>query len=148
MRKAVLMMLVVAGCRSHGPEAESVAPAPKEQLSEAERVVLQQQDAYNKHDIEAFVAAHAPDVRFYRYPDSLVFEGRDSVRARFGRLFAKAPSVHASTDARMAHGDIVVWQETATGMPDNKTNTAIFVWEVHGGLITRVMLIPVAEAGK
>lgn len=141
MRKAILMMLLVAGCRSHNPGAEPGEPAPKEH-SEAERVVLQQQEAYNRHDIEAFVAAHAPDVRFYRYPDSLVFEGRDSVRARFGRLFAKAPSVHATTDARMAHGDIVVWQETATGMPDGKTNTAIFVWEVHGGQITRVVLIP------
>ena len=82
MRKAILMMLVAAGCQSHGPGAEPGGPAPKEQLSEAERVVLQQQEAYNRHDIEAFVAAHAPDVRFYRYPDSLVFEGRDSVQAR------------------------------------------------------------------
>ena len=123
MRTAVLMMLVLGGCRSHGPGAEAVKP--EEQRSEAERVVLQQQDAYNRHDLEAFVAAHAPDVRFYRYPDTLILEGRDSLRARFGRLFAKAPSVHASTDARMAQGDIVVWQETATGMPGNKTNTAI-----------------------
>jgi hypothetical protein len=142
MRNTVLMMLVVGGCRSHGPGGESVSPALTEQRTEAERVVLQQQEAYNKHDLEAFVAAHAPDVRFYRYPDSLILEGRDSVRARFGRLFAKAPSVHASTDARMAQGDIVVWQETATGMPGDKTNTAIFVWEVHGGQITRVLLIP------
>lgn len=141
MRKAVLMMLVVGGCRSHG-HSESVNPAPTEERTEAERVVLQQQDAYNRHDIEAFVGAHAPDVRFYRYPDSVMFEGRDSLRVRFGRLFATAPSVHASTDARMAHGDIVVWQETATGMPGGKTNTAIFVWEVHGGQITRVLFIP------
>jgi hypothetical protein len=140
MRKAVLMMLALGGCRSHGPGAEAVRP--EEQRSEAERVVLQQQDAYNRHDLEAFAAAHAPDVRFYRYPDSLIFEGRDSLRARFGRLFAKAPSLRATTDARMAHGDIVVWQETATGMPGGKPNTAVFVWEVHGGQITRVLLIP------
>jgi hypothetical protein len=113
-----------------------------DQLSEAERVVRQQQDAYNSHDIEAFVGTHAPNVRFYRYPDSLVLEGRAALRERFGRLFATAPSVHASTDARMAQGDIVVWQETATGMPGGKTNTAIFVWEVHGGQITRVLFIP------
>lgn len=60
MRKVVLMMLVVGGCRSHGPGGESVSPAPTELRSEAERVVLQQQDAYNRHDIEAFVGAHAP----------------------------------------------------------------------------------------
>lgn len=64
------------------------------------------------------------------------------MRAHFGRLFVTAPSVHATTDARMAHGDIVVWQETVTGMPGGKTNTAIIVWEVHGGQITRALLIP------
>ena len=105
-------------------------------------MVLQQQEAYNRHDIEAFAAAHSPDVRFYRYPDSLVLEGRDFVRARFGAPFCQGASVHANIDARMAHGDMVVWQETATGMPGGKTNTAIFVWEVHGGQITRVVLIP------
>jgi hypothetical protein len=101
-----------------------------------------QYDAYNRHDLEAFVAVHAPDVRFYRYPDSLVLDGRAAVRERFGRLFATAPRVHATVDARMTQGDVVVWQETATGMPGGKTNTAIFVWEVHGGQITRVLAIP------
>jgi len=101
-----------------------------------------QADAYNRHDLDAFVETHAPDVRFYRYPDSLMLEGRAAVRERFGQLFAKAPQVHATTDARITQGDIVVWQETATGLPGGRTNTAIFVWEVHGNQITRVLLIP------
>ena len=74
-------------------------------------------DAYNKHDIEAFVAVHAPDVRAYRFPDSLFFEGRDALRKRFGNLFAFAPQVHATVQARIAQGDFVIWQETATGLP-------------------------------
>jgi hypothetical protein len=72
----------------------------------------------------------------------LVLDGRAAVRERFGRLFATAPTVHATVDARMTLGDKVVWKETATGMPGGKTNTAIFVWEVHDGQITRVLLIP------
>jgi predicted SnoaL-like aldol condensation-catalyzing enzyme len=72
----------------------------------------------------------------------LVLDGRAAVRERFGRLFATAPRVHATVDARMTRGDFVVWQETATGMPGGKTNTAIFVWEVHDGQITRVLIIP------
>jgi hypothetical protein len=42
----------------------------------------------------------------------------------------------------MTHGDIVVWKETATGMPEGKTNTALFVYQVHGNQITRVLVIP------
>ena len=141
MRETIVLMLLAAACRSPSQRPQP-SVAAGEQLSAAERVVRMQYDAYNRHDLEAFVAAHAPDVRFYRYPDSLVLNGRAAVRERFGRLFATAPQVHATVDARMARGDIVVWQETATGMPGGKTNTAIFVWEVHGGQITRVLFIP------
>jgi hypothetical protein len=142
MQKTILLVLLAAACRHAGPRPQPSTGGQEEQASAAERVVRLQYDAYNRHDLEAFVAAHAPDVRFYRYPDSLVLDGRAAVRERFGRLFATAPKVHATVDARLTHGDIVVWQETATGMPAGKTNTAIFVWEVHGGQITRVLAIP------
>jgi hypothetical protein len=140
MRETIVLMLLAAACRPPSPRPPSTTAA--EQPSAAERVVRLQYDAYNRHDLDAFVAAHASDVRFYRYPDSLVLDGRAAVRERFGRLFATARSVHATVDARMTHGDVVVWKETATGMPGGKTNTAIFIWEVHGGQITRVLAIP------
>lgn len=137
MRKALLLLLLGA-CRPTNPEPQSTAIGEK-QSSAAEQIVQMQAEAYNRHDLEAFVALHAPDVRFYRFPDSLVFEGHAALRERFGRLFAAAPQVHATTDARMVHGDFVVWQETATDMPGGKTDTQIFVWKVHNGLITTVM---------
>ena len=142
MRITPLLMLLTVGCQPAGQSSQTKTAGGEGQLSEAERVVRLQYDAYNRHDLDAFVAAHAPAVRLYRYPDSLVIEGRDAVRERFGKLFAKAPKVHANVDARMAQGDIVVWQETATGLPGDKTNTAIFVWEVHDGQISRVLMIP------
>jgi hypothetical protein len=137
MRRALLLVLLGA-CRATGQQPQSTAVEEK-QSSAAERVVQLQADAYNRHDLEAFVALHAPDARFYRFPDSLLFEGRAALRERFGRLFGAAPKVHATTDARMVHGDFVVWQETATDLPGGKTDTQIFVWEVHNGLITKVM---------
>jgi hypothetical protein len=137
MRKALLLVLLAA-CRASNPQPQSTVVREK-QSSAAEQVVQKQAEAYNRHDLEAFVALHAPDVRFYRFPDSLVFEGHATLRERFGRLFATAPQVHATTDARMIHGNFVVWQETATDLPGGKTDTQIFVWEVHNGLISKVM---------
>lgn len=142
MREIVLLVLVAGACQPASSRPEASSKERGDQPSAAERVVQQQYDAYNRHDLDAFVAAHAPDVRMYRYPDSLVIEGRDALRERFGKLFASAPQVHANVDARMTHGDMVVWKETATGMPGGKTNTMIFVWEVRNGLITRVLGIP------
>jgi hypothetical protein len=141
MPKALFLMILTIGCRRSSTPQRSATGAHEEQPSAAERVVRQQYDAYNRHDLEAFVAAHAPDVRAYLFPDSLLFTGRQALRERFGKLFAAAPQVHATVEARITHGDFVVWRETATGMPGGKTNTGIFVWEVHNGQITKIMVI-------
>jgi hypothetical protein len=122
-----------------GVDPQPPTPVAEHQPSAAEGIVQLQAEAYNRHDLDAFVALHAPDVRFYRYPDSLVFEGHAALRERFKRLFATAPRVHATTDDRMVHGNFVIWKETATDLPGGKTDTQIFVWEVQNGLITRVM---------
>ena len=120
MRKVFLLVLLAA-CRPAGQRSEAQAGGGGEQSSAAERVVQKQAEAYNRHDLEAFVALHAPDVRFYRYPDSLVFEGHAALRERFGRLFSTAPQVHATTDTRLVHGNFVIWKETATGLPTGVT---------------------------
>jgi hypothetical protein len=72
----------------------------------------------------------------------LILEGREALRDRFKKLFATAPQVHATVKGRITHGDFVVWRKTATGLPGGKTNTGIFVWEVHDGQITRILAIP------
>ena len=141
MEKTLLMTLLILACRPAGQRQQSSTVGSEGQPSAAEGVVRRQFDAYNRHDLEAFVAAHAPDVRAYRYPDSLILTGRDALRERFGKLFASAPQVHATVEARLTQGDFVVWRETATGLPGGKTSTGIFVWEVHDGLITRIMAI-------
>jgi hypothetical protein len=56
-------------------------------------------------------------------------------------MFTSSPQLHATVEARMAQGDIVVWKETATGLPGGRSNTAIFVWEVKNDLITKVMMV-------
>jgi hypothetical protein len=140
MTAPVILLLLLTACGPRGSRMEPAAAAAEEQPSAAERVVRRQYEAYNRRDLEAFVAAHAPNVRFYRYPDSLAFEGRDAIRERFGKMFASSPQLHATVDARMTQGNIVVWKETATGLPEGRTNTAIFVWEVKDDLITKVMM--------
>ena len=133
MPRNLLLALLAIACRPTERRPAHRLQHAGAALLEAERVVQRQYEAYNNHDLEAFVAAHAPDVRAYRFPDSLIIEGRAALRERFGKLFATAPQVHATVEARITHGDFVVWRETATGLPGGKTNTGVFVWEVHDG---------------
>ena len=142
MRQTLPLVLFLMACGPTRDRSEAPTRTPEEQPSVAERAVQRQYEAYNRQDIEEFLAAHSPNVRFYRYPDSLLFEGRDAIRERFGKMFASSPQLHATVNARMTSGNKVIWKETATGMPGGRTNTAIFVWEVDDSLITKVMVIP------
>ena len=142
LRGAILLLFLTTACQAGNPRSGSSTPAGDTEASEAEAVVQRQYEAYNRRDLNGFVATHDSNVRVYRYPDSLVIEGREALRERFGKLFANAPQLHANVDARMAHGNVVIWKETATGMPGGKSSTAISVWEIRDGLISRILFIP------
>jgi hypothetical protein len=68
MCKTLFLTLLATACRPTGQRPSPPAAVREEQLSTAERVVRLQYDAYNRHDFEAFVAAHSPDARVYQYP--------------------------------------------------------------------------------
>jgi hypothetical protein len=142
MRVIVLLVLLAVACRAGHSRSDSSLRTTDKQASTAERIVQRQFEAYNRRDLDAFVAVHAPNVRVYRYPDSLVIDGRDALRERFAKLFANAPQLRATVDDRITQGDVVIWKETASGMPGGRASTAVSVWEVHDGLITRILFIP------
>jgi hypothetical protein len=142
MRMTLVLLLLAMACRAGDSRSDSPSTSSQKQPSPAEQVVQRQFDAYNRRDLDAFVAAHASGVRVYRYPDSLVIDGRDALRERAGKLFANAPKLHATVDDRMTQDDLVIWKETVNGMPSGKTSTAVSIWEVHDGLITRILFIP------
>lgn len=68
-----------------------------------------QLDAYNAHDLEAFVACYAPQVRIYDAGGALVADGSDGVRARYGPLFAASPQLRAEVVQRTRVGGADAW---------------------------------------
>ncbi len=127
----------MAGC---APQARTV-PGPVDrgaEVSAVERVVQAQVEAYNRHELEAFAATYASDVRFYAFPDSLISSGRDALRRDFGQLFTNAPKLHATILTRVVQGNFVIDQELVTGLPNGGTLTGIVIYEVKNAQITRV----------
>lgn len=134
MRTALLSLMLgcaAMACRSGSNPAR-----------EAERVVRQMVDAYNRHDVAATTGAYAADARFYRFPDQLFIQGRDSVRSRFQRAFATEPGVQVTVAPRVVHGRFVVDNEIITGRRDGKTVNAVWIYEVQNGQIARAWTLP------
>lgn len=105
-------------------------------------IVQRQDDAYNAHDLEAFLKFYAPDAELYELPDKLLAKGTVAIRERYtGRL--AEPGLHADITQRIVIGDNVIDHERirrtfpeGPGLWD-----VVAIYEVKGGLITRVWFI-------
>jgi len=97
-------------------------------------VVDRQIEAYNAHDLEAFLATYADDVQLERHDEVSV--GREAMIARYAPIFA-AGRCHAVITARMREGEWIVDHETAHGL-DPEPVKVIVAYRVRGGVIDRV----------
>jgi hypothetical protein len=140
MRAALLCCLFAVGCRAGSKEQSftSSTSAPRE----AERVVQRGLNAWNNHDVEGALSVFSPDVKLYRFPDKLVPNSLDSLRARWRQRFAIDPKVHVTVSPRIVHTRFVIDHETASGLANGKTRTADWIYEVDGGRIVRAWVLP------
>lgn len=103
------LFLVAIGC------ATAKSDAPTSTRSPAVTVVQNQLDAYNKQDLEAFLKTYADDV-VVTGGGKVVVQGKEALRERYQKLFAKYPKNHAEIAERRVEGDnIVVDHEIVTG---------------------------------
>ena len=148
-RRAVLLaFLVIVGTTACVQKENAPTTAPRSELEcESERVVMEQVNAYNQHDLEAFVETYAPDARFYAFPDTLISTGHADIRRVFSQLFPAAPELKAAVTERVVNGRIVVLKEVVTGGPQGTPTTDTVIYEVVNGKISRVWFITGGFAG-
>ena len=109
---------------------------------EAIDVVARRTNAYNDHDIEAFLATYDEQVRIYQYPDKFLGEGTDRMRRIFGPQFAENDGLIA-VHSQHALEHTVVSDETVTFYGNTEHNIGIYT--IRDGLIVEVRLIEPAE---
>ena len=99
--------------------------------------VQEQLDAYNKQDIDRFVAVfHAQAEIFFNLGDvkpSAV--GSEKIREIYGNLFSKHPENRSILKGRMVQGNFVIDHEYITGR--DKPIEMVAIYEVKEGLIVR-----------
>lgn len=126
---ASLLALVV--CPGSGQEAKKESP---------ERIVQQQVDAYNRHDLDSFLGFYSPDVKLYDFPDKEVSSGLDAMRKTYGKLFADNPDLKVDIARRIVQGDTVIDQE-AVSVTNRRRFTAVAIYRVKDGKIAAVWFV-------
>jgi hypothetical protein len=132
------MRRVVPGERAmtasnHAPwQPEGVAVSPED-------IVQRQLEAYNDHDLEAFLATYTQDATIFRMPaSSPTMSGHAAIAQVYAKVFA-LPGRHAQILSRTVLGNKVVDHErvTADGAPPLE---ALAVYEVRDQRIASVWL--------
>jgi hypothetical protein len=101
-----------------------------------ELTVQRQLDAYNAHDIDAFMATYANDAQQYGYPDTILASGAAEIRVPTSARFQEQ-NLHAKLLKRIVMGHVVIDYEEVTrtfpGGPGKLELVAIY--EVREGKI-------------
>jgi hypothetical protein len=110
-----------------------------EQVSE--KLAQEQLDAYNKRDIDAFVAPYAENVKVYKFPNELLYEGKTTMYDTYGRMFARTPDLHCRLVNRIVMGNTVIDQEEVTISKKDPPMNAIAIYKIIDGKIAEVYFI-------
>ncbi len=107
----------------------------------AAAVVQRQLDAYNAHDLDAFLATHGDDVVVYRPPAAVpALSGKPQLAEFYRTSRFNIAGLHAELVHRTILGDSrVVDHERITGLRDQPVEV-IAVYTVRGNLIREVWL--------
>lgn len=105
----------------------------------AQGPIQRQLDAYNAHDLDAFLACYADDVVVRHGDGRVLMTGREAMRPVYQQLFAEHPDVHATVAGRMTAGDWIVDEELIN--MDGGEMRVLVGYAVHDGHIQHVVML-------
>ncbi|WP_439132456.1 nuclear transport factor 2 family protein [Polaribacter sp.] len=115
---------------SNGTKLAIVAEVSPEYLATA------QLKGYNSRDIDAFLKPFAKDVKVYRFPNTLNYQGLDKMRKNYTSFFKNTPDLHCKILKRIVFKDKVIDHEWVT--VNGKTFKAVAIYTMKNGKIASV----------
>lgn len=111
-------------------QPDTLLPATPEVLAQ------QQLNAYNAHDLEAFLAPYADDVELFMFPNTAAEKGKESMRKSYG-FITTTPGLHCKLLNRIVQGNMVIDHEEVYGFGP-KPVYAIAMYIIEKGKIQKV----------
>ena len=103
-------------------------------------VVDVQVDAYNRHDLEAFLACYSQDVTVQNGNGEILMSGIDALRKQYGEWFTQYPDLHVDVRGRVVSATWVVDAEHVT-MSGNVIDGLVGYHVADGRIDAVVMLV-------
>jgi steroid delta-isomerase-like uncharacterized protein len=100
-------------------------------MSDLRAMIDDYNDAWNRHDVDAIVALHAPDMVFENHTAGERAEG-DAVRRHIAGIFASWPDLAFETRRLYVGDDLVVQEWTASATHDHELRRGDLVSPASG----------------
>lgn len=99
-------------------------------------LVQQQLNAYNAHNLEAFLAPYAEDVEIYQFPNTLLSKGKEQMRKDY-LFITKVPKLFCRLQNRVVQGNMVIDHEEVSGFGPKPVH-AVAIYLIEKGKISKV----------
>jgi imidazolonepropionase-like amidohydrolase len=101
-----------------------------------EMLAQQQLNAYNAHDVEAFLAPYAEDVEIYNFPSKLDIKGKADMRKAY-QFITRTPGLYCKLLNRIVQGNIVIDHEEIW-VEGRKPMYGVAIYVIEKGKISKV----------
>ena len=101
-----------------------------------EMLVQQQLNAYNAHDLEAFLLPYADTVQVFRFPGTIEMNGKDEMRKAY-QFIKETPKLYCKLLNRIVQGNMVIDHEEVWGFGE-KPFYGIAIYVIENGKISKV----------
>nr|WP_298992402.1 nuclear transport factor 2 family protein [uncultured Polaribacter sp.] len=115
---------------SEGTKIAIVAEVSPRYLAEEQLI------GYNNRDINAFLKPFAKNVKVYRFPNTLSYEGLEKMRENYDSYFKNTPDLHCKILKRIVFKDKVIDHELVTA--NGRTFKAVAIYSIKNGKIVSV----------
>ncbi len=103
-------------------------------------LVQQQLNAYNAHNLDAFLVPYDDDVELYDFPNTLMSKGKEAMKKSYSFMLSKLPGLHCELTGRIINGNTIIDHEKVTGI-GNKPIEAVAIYHIENNKIKKVYFI-------
>lgn len=131
---------ILNSCDTQKAAVEQSKATTQSEITLPEKLVQAQLDAYNGHDLNAFLQPYAEDVKVYTFPNTLQFEGKAEMRKRY-QFIENTPDLYCKLVNRVVEGNTVIDHENVIIEKDKPLVKAIAIYKIQYEKIAEVYFI-------
>ena len=113
------------------------------QSGNPEKIVEKNLSAYNKRDINGFMASFTPDIALFNLGDAKPsISGFEAIKSFYKKVFDASPKLHSTILKRIVYDNKVIDHERIVGrVGSDKPVEIVLIYEIKGNKIVKLTAI-------